>query len=172
MSIAKKVDLTSTVILKLKFSSVFLTICIHTNQVFFLTLRLAYLVANRMMRRVSGRSQPFGLPLSLSQPFCSEGWARISQTRHTFLHHCSVACSLVFFSLWLSFSARVSFLSSSSSCSLSSLLLVSLTAGLTAAFNAVHLLHFSGSWDRDQCCVFVCVCMQRLWVDFDPSSIP
>lgn len=67
MSIAKKVDLTSTVILKLKFSSVFLTICIHTNQVFFLTLRLAYLVANRMMRRVSGRSQPFGLPpLSLT----------------------------------------------------------------------------------------------------------
>lgn len=29
-------------------------------------LRSAYLVANRMMRRVFGRSQPFALPLSLS----------------------------------------------------------------------------------------------------------
>lgn len=75
-------------------------------------LRSAYLVANRMMRRVFGHSQPFALPLSLSlSHFVQKGeLVRKSLTHHTFLHCCSVACLLVFHSCGFLFVICHSFL--------------------------------------------------------------
>lgn len=67
-------------------------------------LRWAYHVANRMMRRVFGRSQPFSLSLSLSAFL----FRRVSLYENTDLSHLSpsLLCPDVFFSsirLWFSF---------------------------------------------------------------------
>ncbi len=125
----------------------------------FLTLRLAYLVANRMMRRVFGRSQRFALLLSLAQLFCSEGWARTkSQTRH---FSSSLLCGMftlpfimVFFVLFCFFPPCVD--GHFHHC----LVFVwQQILPLIPFFNTVHLLLFSCFWDKGQWCVCVCVCL-------------